>query len=378
MGRSLSLRRRVGLICAGLALGVLAAFPLLRMSQGRSSAPGAPDAPRYVPEYAEVEDGFGIVPRAGVEVRSTRHAGDQLLYDVTYTIGEDGLRVTPGAAAAADGEAIVLFGGSFTFGEGVEDDETFAAQLARALPTTPVRNAGFHGYGPHQMLRALETDRLDADLPSGVRDVVYLALEGHEARVGGRVDWALSSPRYRRGAEGLQSDGEFVSGLSLMAVRALRHLGLRDALNRWLAPSEQQRAEDLDLLAAIVARSQELAAQKWQARFTVLFWGIGEEIPQRLEAAGVRVVRLSELSAGTRWWEEWVIPIDGHPAPSGHRRIAEVLLAELGTPADEPAGAPGGAPGSALADEPAGTAAAASRDASGLAPGALSPLPAIP
>lgn len=47
---------------------------------------------------------------------------------------------------------ILVFGDSFTFGEEVGDDETFAATLERLLPGVEVVNLGVHGYGHDQML----------------------------------------------------------------------------------------------------------------------------------------------------------------------------------------------------------------------------------
>ena len=47
---------------------------------------------------------------------------------------------------------ILLLGDSFTFGEGVSDDETYADVLQRALPNAEVINAGVHGYAHDQML----------------------------------------------------------------------------------------------------------------------------------------------------------------------------------------------------------------------------------
>lgn len=47
---------------------------------------------------------------------------------------------------------IAIFGDSFTFGEEVGDDETFAHQLELLLPGVEVLNFGVHGYGHDQQL----------------------------------------------------------------------------------------------------------------------------------------------------------------------------------------------------------------------------------
>jgi hypothetical protein len=55
---------------------------------------------------------------------------------------------------------IVAIGDSFTFGDEVDDGETFSAALENDLPTAEVLNLGVHGYGHDQMLLRLRRDGL--------------------------------------------------------------------------------------------------------------------------------------------------------------------------------------------------------------------------
>jgi hypothetical protein len=55
---------------------------------------------------------------------------------------------------------LVVLGDSFTFGEGVSDDETYSHHLERLLPGTEVLNLGVHGYGHDQMLLFLREEGL--------------------------------------------------------------------------------------------------------------------------------------------------------------------------------------------------------------------------
>jgi hypothetical protein len=54
----------------------------------------------------------------------------------------------------------VVIGDSYTFGEGVNDDRTFAAGLERMVEHCEVLNLGVHGYGTDQQLLRLELDGL--------------------------------------------------------------------------------------------------------------------------------------------------------------------------------------------------------------------------
>lgn len=85
-------------------------------------------------------------------------------FRVTVHTNALGLRGAPAKATKARGTyRILLIGDSFAFGFGVEDDETFAAVLARSLPPPPgykrveVLNAGVAGWSADQYLLFLET-----------------------------------------------------------------------------------------------------------------------------------------------------------------------------------------------------------------------------
>lgn len=53
---------------------------------------------------------------------------------------------------------VLILGDSFTFGEGVSDDETYAHDLETLFENVTVMNLGVHGYGHDQMLLHFEKD----------------------------------------------------------------------------------------------------------------------------------------------------------------------------------------------------------------------------
>jgi hypothetical protein len=55
-------------------------------------------------------------------------------------------------------QRILVLGDSFTFGDEVNDDETYCADLARMLPAAEILNLGVHGYGHDQMLLYLQEE----------------------------------------------------------------------------------------------------------------------------------------------------------------------------------------------------------------------------
>jgi hypothetical protein len=113
-----------------------------------------------------------------------------LAYDVGYTTDARGHRVTEGDY---DRPKLLFVGGSFTFGHGVEDEEPFAARLARAFPDHKVINAGVNGWGTAQALVEVEAQLAQHD---DVELVVYGFIANHLHRNHRRRSWLEGIDRW--------------------------------------------------------------------------------------------------------------------------------------------------------------------------------------
>src|SRR5262249_17640600 len=93
---------------------------------------------------------------------------------------------------------VAFFGDSFTFGWGLADTETMPDRFVAASGGS-YRGYNFaqNGYGAHQMLRMLETGRLDRAGDNGPVNLgIYQRMVEHVARVVGRNTWDPRGPRY--------------------------------------------------------------------------------------------------------------------------------------------------------------------------------------
>jgi len=91
-----------------------------------------------------------------------------LQYDVVYSL-ESGRRKT--SASLHDGPEVLAAGCSFTFGHGLNDQDTWPWLLQEKLPQYRVVNAGCMGYGTDQALLAAE--REVEQHPSQVKAVIF-------------------------------------------------------------------------------------------------------------------------------------------------------------------------------------------------------------
>jgi hypothetical protein len=281
---------------------------------------------------------LGYGPEPGMMSTSLKFAGKTMLYDVQYSIGANGLRVTPPPRNQDEG-AILFFGGSHTFGEGVNDQESMPYRVAeRSNGRYHVFNFGFHGYGPHQMLSSLEHRIVDRVLRGVIPIVIiYQALPGHARRSAGRSKWDKHGPRYTLTETGevifSGTFNKFTEELSPYRIWFYWQVKKSSIGRRLLAWERKTNREDVDLMVGIVAKTQDYITHNWpDAEFHVLLWNNDSWISHALEDGfrhrGVSVHRLSSVFPGLRRLE-YRIPIDNHPNARAHDMIATYVVKEM-------------------------------------------------
>jgi hypothetical protein len=215
----------------------------------------------------------------------------------------------------------------------VNDEETLPSQFSAALDhRANVVNLGFRGYGPHQMLRILETDRARSLVHAPVRQVIYEAISDHPRRAAGHVNWDRFGPSYALTSTGVRYDDAFHGRLSgtLLGV-AMRSAVLNAVLDRTVFRATMSD-EDIERYGRIVERSALLAREKFGAGFTTVYWDddsdAGRRVLARLRATKLPLVLVSDIIPGSQWMY-LVLPYDGHPTGEANRRLAAGLVERL-------------------------------------------------
>ncbi|GAB1233416.1 hypothetical protein UT4_18830 [Ferrigenium sp. UT4] len=118
---------------------------------------------------------------------------EEVIYDVTYTIDADRTRRTPSDLKPdAPSIPVNFFGGSFMFGEGLNDDQTLPYFFNQFIPDARVKNYGFHGHGVHNSLKLLD------DLKTAPAQInVVLTGAYHARRASCDKDYSMPHPSYR-------------------------------------------------------------------------------------------------------------------------------------------------------------------------------------
>lgn len=260
-----------------------------------------------------IED-VGFIAQPDKHVTARRLLDSRVIYDASYTTGPDRFRVVPKVEGAL--RCLLQFGDSFTFGEGVDDDETSAAQIvARSRGEVEVKSLGIGGWGPHQFLAGLQSGRFQRAINCKPTDAVYLFIPAHTARAAGRGKWDRFGPLFV-----VDDNGRPVREGNFNTVgRSWREL---IGFNRLTEEEEEE------LAAALIAEaSRELERLYPGIRFHVFTWdGTTAGVIARLTAQGLRVHTIRQIIPD--YSDAYLIapPYEYHPTPAAYERVAEYFL----------------------------------------------------
>jgi hypothetical protein len=262
---------------------------------------------------------------------------DQQLYDVKYTILPSGDRAVPGSVE--HGPTYIFFGDSYTFSEGVNDNETAASQFAQRLkPPAHVVNLGVPGWGATHMVRALETGLPDKYVVGKVAAVIVWVTPQHLERVTGESSWLDNAPRYDYGPDGkLHYTSTFnqyrwthpLDGLAYLARTRLQ-------IVRRLTNASLERKQTR-LYIDLTVRLQELVRERFGAPLILLSNGPEASLPDQsdlnflpafdgLRKIGAPMISVRKMLGPGETWDRYFIPHDGHPTPLLQRMVADALL----------------------------------------------------
>jgi lysophospholipase L1-like esterase len=280
--------------------------------------------------YSAPDPVLGYGPNEKMRIASRRVKGGAVIYDVLYSRDQAGRRITPDRGDKAD-TAILLFGCSFTFGEGLNNEETFAWQLGEILGKRfQVFNCGFGGYGPHQMLALVTSGRLDA-LMRRYEHVYafYLIIPGHAVRCIGLSPWDQSGPRYILKNGALKHVGTFNETPEYNKLYQADKLFARSKVYAHIKEAHRTgRVPDyaMETLIAITAKSMQELAARYHAHALTIVWPKFASIEPLLRNSGIRTLPLTgAMPDYTSVPEKYAIPGDGHPNALANTRVAEAL-----------------------------------------------------
>lgn len=279
----------------------------------------------------------GGLPRPNSRTRAYKRAPDgQVVYDVLYTIDSFARRVSFKSSRVHPKEFLLFLGCSFTFGEGVSDDETLPSQAAKINSRYHSYSYSFHGWGPGNILRRIQKPNFADEIDETRGKAVYLFIDDHLRRVVGNLSIDMfirrsdQLPYYFLDGQGnLQTRGFFSDGR-----------GISGHLLSWLAQSSLLQFFNVDyprtfseehflLFSKIVFEIKKtLQAQLPNVDFYVAFYPearYSKFLIPLLDEAGIKSLDFSDIDLSEYVKGPTLSKYDRHPSPASYQFIAGLI-----------------------------------------------------
>jgi len=301
-----------------------------------------------------MDDVRGYALAKNSKIRSVETLGNKTIYDVVYTASQHGLRVAPhnlkdsSVIPPKHYQNVVFFGCSCTFGEGVQDHETWPYLLEeKSGGRYQSYNFAMEGYGPHQMLRILETGLLDDIMMDKQPSIaIYLALPQHIIRSSCKYPyftWDVNGPRYVLNS---RHEVEYMGKFNETLFLKLKFMIFQQLAKSYLISESFWIKEllgwniyqvDKETFIEIILKAREIFCQKFNGKFYVILWANNiwsdesdeyKYVAAELQKRQVHVIDTKDIFANRNHnnKEIYQINYDGHPNPLAYQKVAEYML----------------------------------------------------
>ncbi len=291
---------------AGTVIRDLESAKKVFQDQGR---PVSPEAIVPTDAYTGARKLGYILVRHAAEILAVKEIQSQIVYSAQYHLLPSGWRAVPQHPGAE--EAVVFLGCSFTFGEGLSDQDTYPYKVAERLGDRfQVFNYGVPGYGTHQVLALIEEGYLDEIAKKYEKmHVFYMSIPTHAVRNIDKSAWDRDGPCYQLTADGrVEYKGSFYEVEKGGQSQSL----LMGKLN------ESQYMETLHL--ALIKEAEKLVREKYGTDLVVLEALGTSDYLNALREDNTPLVRLVPTPN-----VDHVILGDGHPSPAATSVFADKI-----------------------------------------------------
>ena len=296
----------------------------------------------YAKGYTQRDSTGSVRPRGKGMYKSKKYwkEDNQVIYDVTYTIDEHKRRSTPIQDISKTDKFAVFFGGSFTFGEGVEDNQTLPYYFGVFSQHYHPYNYGFHGHGPAEMLAKLETGDLPKEVSEKRGVLIYSFIDNHVHRTIGSMyfvtDWGWHKPYYHLTSnDEIVRKGSFLTGRPFL-TRLYRLLGKSKTLRYFQIDFPLQIGrEQLWLVYRVIEESRTLFLRQFpNSQFYVLIWprtnaNYDKQLKSFLESKNIPFFYQPDLYPRDNDKFTIAPPVDWHPTPLAYETVAQSLAHDL-------------------------------------------------
>ena len=255
------------------------------------------------------------------------------IYEQVYSLDEFGFRKLNYRDKKEAKEHLIFSGCSFTFGEGIKNEETFAALIEKKYKDLNVYNTGISGGGIHTAIRTFDVVEYQKMAKEEVGKMIYIAIEDHINR------WLLSESYLQWAPKHfpyyiIQKREVIYKGS--LSDHPLYFSSQKKKLHEIVYKKRTESDLNYYLLGVLELKKRYLAKFP-KGRFIFMFHPASlfsdkdiVSITKLLKQNGVEVLDPSELYAeelklNKTSPKDYLIPIDGHP----NARLNKVMVTML-------------------------------------------------
>lgn len=258
--------------------------------------------------------------------------------EASRSVNADRLRAEPPPVRSVEPQGCVLFFGcSYTFGEGVGDDQTYAYLVQEKTGGRFVsRNFGVSGSAPHYALNQVESGLVQREAHCAPTHAIYLVIPDHLVRVGGK--WPVPfGPRYIIRPKGaLVHDGSLRRTTTQFLWDVFRYSSTLYVAKFGYGNEAAVDDSDFHLMVALLRALHTRLLDLYPGiHFDILYWDdnstmLAPKLGEQLRDVGVPVHKLSAVmpqirEPSSRAYQRG----DRHPSVWAHEQIADYVVRNI-------------------------------------------------
>jgi len=282
----------------------------------------------------ENRDFVGVSPLRNSQIIDKFIYNDSVIFNVVQTVDSNGIRYTPGEASE-NAEHILFFGCSFTFGTGLNDNETlpyFFQNTSKGQYKSI--NMGFNSYGAHQTLGIIQGKHEEKTLQGQKpKAAFFTAITDHVFRGPRYIDESFG-PKYSLNSNGkLVFEGIKQTNFEHRENRLRYHLSKSLVLRRILFGRRKATYSQIDFMVALVHQASVEFESRYGTPFYCLLWnefgsepGLYTTLLEKLTLKNIKVIEIDKILPDyNENLTQYLFHQDGHPNAYANQLIAEYL-----------------------------------------------------
>lgn len=241
-----------------------------------------------------------------------------------YNFDKFGRRVCPHDSLR--NKAVLFFGCSFTYGEGVEDWQTIPSYYFYCDSTSNVYNYAVHGYGTQQTLMQLQRKNWEGQIMEDSVAAVYVYIRDHINRLLGKPVWAYNFPYYYVERDSVKYKGSFAHGWAWQKKLSY-HLKNADIIPPD-SYSYNYTANEYETEARVIEECRRVFEQKFRSKnfYVLLYPNEAGDLKKYLNRYPLRVLDYEKLLP---LGDDYIIHNFNHPTPKANDSVAKCLARDL-------------------------------------------------